>query len=62
MDNIDTNIYIHNKNNLLEFWRIYDSHGITIALEWLEINKYRNDINYLETNELNTIFKNINIS
>lgn len=48
-------------NKLYEFWRLYDFYGINVALEWLETNKYHNDITELEINNLNNFLNNIKI-
>lgn len=53
---------INNNNKLLLFWEIYDEHGINKALEWLEINKYNENIdNNCEIDELNFLIKNVQI-
>jgi hypothetical protein len=61
MDNIITNNEIHNNQKLYFFWKIYDLYGLNKALEWLEINKYNNDLQIDEVNHLNILLNNVKI-
>lgn len=61
MDNIIINTDIQHNKKLYYFWKIYDYYGITTAIEWLEKNKYYDDITDIEIDNINKIIDNIRI-
>lgn len=67
MDNLY--YYYYNMDNqniknrlLLEFWTIYDTYGITSALEWLEYNKYYDNISINDINNIDNLLNKLNIN
>lgn len=59
MNNNEHNV---NTKKLLEFWQIYELHGIKLALDWLDNIKYYEDIESLELNEISNFLNNLSIT